>query len=57
MEIARLLLERGAQPSMADKVGNLHNSTLILVTYDLVVYVCYVCDVWVVLWVCMTNQM
>ena len=44
MEIARLLLERGLNPNMADKVGYLHNSTLILVTCDLVVHcICGLC--------------
>ena len=52
MEIARLLLERGAQPNMANKVGNLHNDFK-MVTYDIEVYVGYVCDVW---GVCVTNQ-
>ena len=28
MEIARLLLERGAQPNMADKVGYFYNITM-----------------------------
>ena len=53
MEIARLLLEKGAQPNMADEVHN--NIDLKMVTYDIMVhvYVGYVCDVWVV---CVTNQ-
>ena len=48
MKIARLLLERGAQPNMADKVGYLQTLQCLLVTCVLVVYVGYVSDVWVV---------
>ena len=56
VEIARLLLERGAQPNIASKVGNLQALQCLLVTCVLVVYmyVGYVSDVWVV---CVTNQM
>ena len=48
VEIARLLLERGAQPNMASKVGNLQTLQCLLVTCVLVVYVGYVSDVGVV---------
>ena len=47
VEIARLLLERGAQPNMADKVGLCVTLQCLLVTCVLVVYVGYVCDVYV----------
>ena len=47
MEIARLLLERGAQPNMPTKV-DLCITLCLLVTCDFVVYVGDVCDLWVV---------
>ena len=57
MEIVRLLLERGAQPNMARKVGYLHKPYIDLVTCGFVIYVDYECDVLVMGCVCMTNQM
>ena len=48
MEIARLLLERGAQPNMAEKVGYLQTLQCLLVTC--LSGICGLCesDVWVV---------
>ena len=50
MEIARLLLERGAQANMADKVGtciSISIITMFFVRCLIVVYDGWVCDVWV----------
>ena len=55
MEIARLLLERGAQPNMANEVGNLHNITLSFGDMCLC-GICGLCVGCVVDVICMTNQ-